>query len=89
MVARNIRFNATNPTIYLKVGQTVKFVFINNDTDSIPHSFYIKNFPNASTPTLGPGQTASFTVTFSTAGNYTYACIVHPGLMDGKIIVQG
>jgi plastocyanin len=89
MVAQNIKFNVTNPTIYLKVGQTVKFVLMNQDSDTIPHNFYIKNFPNASTSTINPGQTASFTVTFSTAGNYTYHCIVHPGLMDGNIIVQG
>ncbi len=89
MVAQNYKFNGTNPTIHLNVGQTVKFVFINNDSDTITHSFYIKNLTNAATPIINPGQTASFIFTFSTAGNYTYACSVHPSLMFGNIIVQG
>ncbi len=88
LIAKDTRFNATNPTIHLKVGQTVKFIIINQESGSMPHSLYIKEIPSASTSTITPGQTANFTVTFSTGGNYTYACAVHPGIMDGKIVVQ-
>jgi plastocyanin len=88
MVAKNQRFNETNPTINLKAGQTVKFVLVNQDNSGMPYNLCIKEFANACTPVIYPGQTTSLTVTFSTAGNYTYACTVHPTLMDGQIIVQ-
>ena len=87
LIAENIKFNTTNPTINVKVGQTVNFVIINKDT--VSHEFTIKDIPGAATNILSPGQQQTITVTFNTAGTYGYYCSVHPGLMDGQIVVQG
>jgi plastocyanin len=84
IVAKDIKFNATNPTITVKVG-SVQITVINQDT--APHNFLIKEIPSASTGLLNPGQSQTITVNFATTGTYNYYCAVHPGQMDGIIKV--
>lgn len=87
MIAKDIKFNATNPTINVNKGDTVQFTVINQDT--VSHDFMIKDIAGAATGILDPGKQQTITVTFNTAGTFGYYCSVHPGSMDGNIIVQG
>ena len=48
LVAKNIKFNATNPTITVTVG-SVAITIINQDT--VPHNFLIREISSASTGT--------------------------------------
>jgi plastocyanin len=86
LVADNTRFNSTNPTITVKKGETVKINVINDDV--VPHTFVIQGLSGAATGVLAPGDSQTITVTFQNTGEYNYMCTIHPGLMDGSIIVQ-
>jgi plastocyanin len=84
IIAKDVKFNVTNPTIGVKVG-SVKITIINQDT--FPHNFLIKEIPSAITGIINPGQSQTITVNFTSTGTYNYSCAVHPGQMDGKIQV--
>ncbi len=84
LVAKDIKFNSTNPTITVTVG-SVGITVINQDT--VPHNFLIREISTASTGLLSPGQSQTITVNFTSTGTYHYYCAVHPGLMDGTIQV--
>jgi plastocyanin len=84
IIAKDIKFNVTNPNITVKVG-SVQITIINQDT--VPHTFLIKEIPSAQTDILNPGQSQTITVDFTTTGTYNYYCSVHPGQMDGTIQV--
>jgi OOP family OmpA-OmpF porin len=66
-------------TITVPVGSTVTWT--NTDADT-PH---LVKFPDTASGMLNKG--ASYSRTFSAAGEYTYQCSVHP-YMTGKVIVQ-
>ncbi len=83
LVAENIKFNTSNPTVTVPVGQPVQIHVVNNDT--VPHNFIVEGVPGASTNLLSPRDSQTITVTFDKAGTYKYYCSVHPGLMDGQI----
>lgn len=84
IVAKDVKFNVTNPTFNLKVG-TVSITVKNMDT--MPHNFIIREIPSAATGLLTPGQSQTITVNFTTAGDFNYYCGVHPGQMEGVIRV--
>jgi heme/copper-type cytochrome/quinol oxidase subunit 2 len=82
LVAANIKFNGTNPTIYVPVGQEVTLTIVNSD--AMAHTFDIDEL-NIHTGTINPGQTVMVTFTMASATSYTYYCSIHPGLMDGLV----
>ncbi len=85
LVAQNIKFNGTNPTITVAANTQVT---INVDNkDSVPHNFVIQGVPGGTGNLLSPGQSGSVTVTLQ-PGTYKYSCSVHPGQMDGQIIAK-
>ncbi len=85
LVAQNIKFNSTNPTITVAANTQIT---INVDNkDSVPHNFVIKGVSGGTTNLLSPGQSGSVTVTLP-PGTYQYSCSVHPGQMDGQIIAK-
>lgn len=73
-------FSYTPDPVTVKVGTTVTWV--NNDAD--PHSATADNGV-FNTDILEQGESGS--VTFSTPGEYTYHCSIHPN-MTGTIIVE-
>lgn len=85
LVAANIKYNATNPTIYVPVGQKVTLTIINND--GMAHTFDIDEL-NVHTGTINPGQSKTVTFTMNAAATYRYYCSIHPGLMDGQVVAQ-
>jgi len=73
---KNFAFDPT--PLNIKVGTTVTWT--NNDT--MPHQIKSNSFNSA---VLSNGQNFSFT--FSTTGQYSYSCAIHPS-MHGQIIVS-
>ena len=88
VVMQNIAFNPANITIH--VGQQV--VWVNND--SVPHTTTSGSCtgvtctpsPGWDSGTLNPGQ--SFSHTFTTAGTFTYFCLIHGAVMQGTVTVM-
>lgn len=69
---------AFNPTpLNIKVGTTVTWT----NNDPMPHQIKSDTFNSSA---LTNGQ--SFSFTFSTAGQYSYSCAIHPS-MHGQIVV--
>lgn len=85
LVAHNIRFNDTNPTIYVPLNVPVTLTITNDD--GMPHTWDIDAL-NLHSGIIGPGETKSVTFTVNTAGTYDYYCSIHPGLMDGKLVAS-
>src|SRR6266571_3663224 len=76
-----ITFHATSealPTI--AVGGTVTWTWIGN------HSVQSTGSPSFMSSTIQMNGTHS--VTFNSAGTYTYICSVHPTLMSGRVVVK-
>jgi plastocyanin len=86
LIAKNIRFNGTNPTIVVVVGQPVTILVVNSD--AVPHDFNIAGKAGSSTKLLNSGDRQTITVTFNETGIYYYFCSVHPGSMTGQIQVK-
>ncbi|HVP22697.1 MAG TPA: cupredoxin domain-containing protein [Conexivisphaerales archaeon] len=82
LVAANIKYNSTNPTIYVPVGQKVTLTIVNND--GMAHTFDIDEL-NIHTGTINPGESKTVTFTMTSASSYKYYCSIHPGLMDGQV----
>ena len=72
-------FNPGNLSI--KIGDTVTWT----NLDSAPHTITSDNGGELASPDLAKGQ--NYSHTFTTAGNYTYHCAVHP-YMKATIIVK-
>jgi plastocyanin len=85
LVAANIKYNSTNPSIYVPVGQKVTLTVVNND--GMAHTFDVDEL-NIHTGTINPGQSKTVTFTMNTAASYRYYCSIHPGLMDGQLVAQ-
>ena len=66
--------------IQAKVGDVVAW----KNEDSAPHTATLAD-DSCSTETLATGATGA--LTFSTAGTYTYKCLIHPGRMNGFTVV--
>jgi plastocyanin len=80
--------NATvNPAVdTVAVGGTVTWNWVN--TGSIPHNVQSSGSPSFPSSEVLTGNGQSYAFTFGTAGTYQYTCIVHPGLMTGRVIVR-
>ena len=72
-------FAFTPSTLSVKVGDTVTW----HQSDDAPHSVVISN--GTTSAVLSSGQEFSFT--FTTAGQFTYKCGIHPS-MTGTIEVK-
>lgn len=77
VVIENAAFNPTD--VEIKTGSTVEWI----NQDGFQHTVTFNN--GAADEQLPAG--ASFSHTFSEAGEYTYYCTIHAG-MQGKIIVN-
>ena len=85
---RNGTLTGNDPTLTLKVGDTVNF-----DVDAPGHPFYLKTLAGTGTGntinSVSNNGTTNQTVSWTpnTAGTYYYQCSLH-GAMVGRIIVQ-
>jgi len=90
MIARGVRFNGTNPALRLERGRPVRLTVRNEEDGGKPifHDFDVTGLEVEATSALAPGESAVVEFTPRRAGTYTYHCPLHPGLMNGKIVVE-
>ena len=88
--ARDVRFNGDNPPLRLAKGRPVRIVVRNaeSSTRAVFHDFDIAGMDVEATSALAPGESAVVEFTPRQSGSYTYHCPLHPGLMNGKIVVE-
>ena len=78
----------SNPTLHVKLGDTVKITLTNTGTQ--PHDFILEGY-NIKTKVLNSGQSDSIVFTADKAGTFTYYCSVpgHKDLgMQGQFVVE-
>lgn len=88
IAAQDVRFNGSNPPLELKVGEKVALTVVNQD-GGIVHDFVIAGLGVRTSRHLQPGESQTLEFTPTKAGRLKYSCTLHPGLMDGQIIVRG
>lgn len=85
--AQDIKFNGTNPPLELRVGEKVAITVVNREA-GVVHDFTISGLNIRSTGYLLPGASQTLVFTPEKAGVFRYGCTLHPGLMDGQVIVH-
>jgi len=88
LVAKNLKFNDTNPPLEVRRGDSLRLVVRNAEPTGITHDVIISGPGGLRTTPIVPGETQVLTFKPSHAGVYHYSCSLHPGLMDGRLIVR-
>lgn len=55
---------------------------------AIPHDFILVGLGLKTPKPLLPGESATLRFTPSRSGEFAYTCTLHPGLMDGRLVVR-
>ena len=87
VIAKDMSFNGTNPSIVVRRGQVIRITFKNEDQPSIFHDFVIPAL-GLKTNILKPGESEILRFTADREGIFNYACTLHPRMMTGKFQVQ-
>jgi hypothetical protein len=82
------KYNGVNPTLEVRRGLPVEITIRNEEPDAIPHDFVLAGLDVRAPKLLLPGESATLRFTPSRSGEFAYACPLHPGLMDGRLIVR-
>ena len=77
-------FSPTPDTV--AVGSKVVWTWTN--TGTVNHSVQSTGSPSFASSTVQSGNGTTYSVTFPTAGTYTYNCAVHGASMAGTIVVK-
>jgi plastocyanin len=85
LVMKDNKFNVTNPDITVKINQPLKITIANQDFRK--HDFIIDEL-NINTGIISSGQDFTTIIASDKIGSYRYYCSIHPGIMEGKIIVK-
>ncbi len=80
-------FNQSNPTFSLVAGQPVELT-IRNEDRGILHDFAIDGLAVKLSRPLRTGEEEILKFTAPAVGAYRYYCPAHPGMMEGRLIVQ-
>jgi plastocyanin len=86
--AKAIKFNGGNPTLEVRRGVPVEITIRNQETGMIPHDFAVVGLALRTPKPLQPGEASTLRFTPSRPGDYGYVCTLHPGLMDGRLVVR-
>ncbi|MCI0531492.1 MAG: cupredoxin domain-containing protein [candidate division Zixibacteria bacterium] len=86
LVARNMAYNADNPTIVLKLGEPVVILVKNNDPGML-HDLVIEGLDVETSAALKYGQSEVLEFTPTKTGRFEYYCSYHFQMMRGEIIV--
>jgi plastocyanin len=86
LTAQNTAFNGTNPPLELKVGEKTALTVINKDP-AMTHNLVLSGLDVRTSGYLPPGAAQTLVFTPNRSGVFAYGCSLHPGLMDGPIIV--
>lgn len=84
---QDMKFNQTNPPLELIVGERVAIVVANRES-SITHDFAIAGLGVRTNGYLEPGASQTVVFTPGKSGTFKYSCTLHPGLMDGQVVVH-
>ena len=79
------KFNVTNPDITVKVKQPLKITIVNQDFRK--HDFIIDEL-HINTGFISSGQDFTTIIASDKIGSYRYYCSIHPGIMEGKIMLK-
>ncbi len=80
------KFDGSNPTLELTLGEKVAITVINRE-QGVVHDFLISGL-GARTGYIKPGDRQAVIFTPKKAGLFRYICTLHPGSMDGQVIVR-
>jgi len=92
VVVGNILFKSAhngsqNPAIdTVAVGSTVTWTW--TSTGAVSHSVRSQGTPSFTSSPIEAGDGKTYSVTFTTAGSYSYDCAVHGAAMSGTIVVR-
>ncbi|MFB3819969.1 MAG: cupredoxin domain-containing protein [Candidatus Methylomirabilales bacterium] len=84
--ARNTRFNESNPSLEVRRRARVELLVQNAEAGAVPHNLVIAGL-DVRSPILQPGESVTVQFKPTRAGEFSYSCTLHPGMMDGKIVV--
>jgi len=84
MLMKDNKFNVTNPDITVKTNHPLKISIANQDFRK--HDFIVDDL-NINTGFISSGQDFTTLIASDKAGSYRYYCSIHPGIMEGKIII--
>jgi plastocyanin len=84
MLMKDNKFNVTNPDITVKTNHPLKISIANQDFRK--HDFIVDDL-NINTGFISSGQDFTTLIASDKTGSYRYYCSIHPGIMEGKIIV--
>lgn len=85
LLMKDNKFNVTNPDIIVKIDQPLKISIANQDFRK--HDFIVDDL-NINTGYISSGQDFTTVIASNKSGSYRYYCSIHPGIMEGKIIVK-
>ena len=84
MLMKDNKFNVTNPDITVKINQPLKIIIVNQDFRK--HDFIVDDL-NINTGFISSGKDFTTLIASDKVGSFRYYCSIHPGIMEGKIIV--
>jgi plastocyanin domain-containing protein len=82
------RYNDVNPTLEVRRGVPVQITIRNDEPGAIPHDFVLVGLGVKTPKPIEPGEVRTLRFTPSQAGEFAYTCTLHPGLMDGRLLVR-
>jgi plastocyanin len=82
------RYNEVNPTLEVRRGVPVEITIRNDEPGAIPHDFVLVGLGVKTPKAIQPGEVSTLRFTPSRAGEFAYTCSLHPGLMDGRLVVR-
>jgi plastocyanin len=85
LLMKDNKFNVTNPDVTVKINQPLKITIANQDFRK--HDFIVDDL-NINTGFISSGQDFTTVIASDKIGSHRYYCSIHPGIMEGKIIVN-
>ncbi|HEY9399079.1 MAG TPA: cupredoxin domain-containing protein [Nitrososphaeraceae archaeon] len=85
LLMKDNKFNVSNPDIAVKINQPLKINIANQDFRK--HDFVVDDL-NINTGFISSGQDITTVIASDKIGSHKYYCSIHPGIMEGKIIVN-
>lgn len=82
------KYNEVNPTLEVRRGVPVEITIRNDEPGAIPHDFVLVGLGVKTPKAIQPGEVSTLRFTPSHPGEFAYTCTLHPGLMDGRLIVR-
>jgi hypothetical protein len=85
LLMKDNKFNDTNPDISVKINKPLKITLANEDFRK--HDFVVDDL-DINTGFISSGQEFTTVIASDKIGSHRYYCSIHPGIMEGKIIVN-